>query len=274
MNAPSKRKVRALQGDTVSLLPDTPRRWLRRQAAHGPLYDPVVQGVFLVMGAALFASAGWALRSNHALLVGNVFIAAAVGCCVGFLLLSGRAMERDKVVEYWRDRRALRLQLRASRAKAQLLAGVVLWLRAGKVHDEERDSMPALTAFVDDMHAVVATEHEDAAVLLVLESDGWYTILHAAVPPGSRFVALRTGVRCSASERPLAETLKRHARYERMFPAEVDGGVLRIIALSMTDFNEADDALLEQVQSCLDLLAPAMRMPEPVSDGRRLRRVV
>ena len=243
----------------VTHLPVSSVRRLRRRAVFGPLSDPVVQGVVAVMSAALFATAAWGLRSNGLVALGALAIAVALGSAAAFLLLVGRAMQRDKLIEYWQDRRALRLELRRSRANTALLARTLRRISEWDHLDEPPDVMPALIHLVDDVQEALAARHDDIAVVLVLEADERFTLLHTAAPTGSRFGLTRWGKTTSAAIRSFAEKIQAEAPHHHTFSADVEQGVLHLGVLSELDFDDDDNLLSEHVPTCFNLLAARLQ---------------
>lgn len=250
---------------TVTPLPVSSSGRVRRRHVYRPLTDAVVQGLISVMSATLFAASAWALRSNGLVVAGTIFVALAVGCIAAFLLIVGRAMERDKLVEYWSDRRALRLELRRTRAELAMLARTLEMLDEGEGSSPE--AMSALAALGDAAQRALAARQEDVAVLLVLEREGRCAVLHSAVPPGSHFsVPLSGNSRVVAGN--VENALGRLAPHQRSFRVEMEGATLWVGVLSETELGDADDGLLVELPLCFGLVARHWSRPVPDSAVR------
>ena len=236
-------------------LPSPERRRFRRVRARA-LSDPLGQSILALFGTLL--SFGWGIgllaagRSTAATLALSVG-AAAVATYAG---IAARAFKRDKAVRYWEDRRQLRLQLSRKDAHLELHRGV---LRAARALDrEEREdaskAQTALVEFAEGIYRVLdATCRDDVAVALVLEVGQSYRILHSATNMRSRWAVLRSGKHCPVDgtfERKMSELAPHH----RTIGMGTAFGHLRVVILSESPFDEADDAFLEELPEYLALI--------------------
>jgi hypothetical protein len=253
---PTQTSVKA--SGTVTKLPVSSSQRLRRHRIYRPLTDPVVQGFISVMSVVLFASSAWALRSNGLYPEGTVAIAAALGSVGAFLLLVGRAMERDKLVEYWQDRRALRLEVRRHRAHIELLEVTIAQATLLRRDGDAVAVAAALGKLTDAAQAYSANRHEDVAVVLWQQDDDRRTVLHASVAPGTRFGALRAGKSCPASE-DFKRTLDRLAPHHHAYSVDIEGEAFGVAMLSYEPFDEDDDAIFDMLPACFSLLTAQWR---------------
>jgi hypothetical protein len=185
------------------------------------------------------------------------------GACVGlgvFVMLGLRAMEREKIIEYWHDRRKLRLELRRQEAHKDLLARTL-----SRVHDLEAGDggqvQGVLARSVDDVYQVLKATHDDVAVILAHERDGRYFVLHSTTSAGSRWRSLRHGKSCRAERDTFEETLADLAPYFLTCAISTDTSLLRIGVLSDGDFSEDDQILFRQVSLCFSLIAARWGKP-------------
>jgi len=241
---------------SVSRLPLPPQESTPRPDAWSPLRDPFVQGLAAVLCSGLFGMAGWAFRGSGFVLLGTIAVVLAITCAVAFVLLVGRAVSREKLIQYWSDRRALRLDLRKVHARNELLATTVrridMW-QNGMLPDAQ----PALAQLVDEAHSVFAAYHDDTAVLLVIERGDRWQISHAAAPGGSRWSYLATGKHCPRRDRESIDArLRTLARHHRAFTVELPelSLVLAVLCQSPLDDESRSHALAE-LGLCFNLLA-------------------
>ncbi len=252
---------------SVTRLPVPAASRIRRHAMYRPLNDPVVQGLIAVMCAVLFGAFGWAFRGHGLNGLGAVSIAAAVGCVGAFLLLVGRAMERDKLVEYWQDRRELRLELRRRQAELDLVR-VSLEHRADhRAYVADTSLADGATARViqiaDAAHACLAARHDDVAVILWQNTGNRRLVLHASTSPGSRFSSLRSGKSCLI-QGDATELLKELAPHYSAFMIDEGTNAIGVAVLSYASFDSEDLRLISFFPSCF--AAPAADAPDPRRD--------
>jgi hypothetical protein len=236
-------------------LPSPERRRFRRIRARA-LKDPLSQSVLALLGTLL--SVGWGIG----LLTSGRAVAAALTLSLGaiavaiYVGIAARAFKRDKAVRYWEDRRELRLRLSRKEAHLDLHRGV---MRAIRVLDREEQgnagrAQEALAELVEGVHKVLDTTcRDDVAAALVLEVGQWYRILHSSTSKRSRWEILRPGKHCPVDgtfERKLTELAAHH----RTFGMGTAYGHLRVVLLSESPFNEADDAFLEELPDYLALI--------------------
>lgn len=238
---------------SVTRLPVATAGRIRRHPVYRPLNDPVVQGLLAVMGAVLFGAFAWALRGHGLSGLGAVSIAAAVGCVGAFLLLVGRAMERDKLVEYWQDRRELRLELRRRQAELDLArislenSETIYASRFDGAADDAR--IACFVLIVNAAHACLAARHDDVAVLLWERGGDRRRVLHASTSPGSRFSVLRSGKSCLIRG-DAAETLQGLAPYHSSFMVDEGFAAVGVAVLSYAPFDDEDLRLIASFPAC------------------------
>lgn len=224
------------------------------------------------MGALLFGATAWALRGVGLHTLGFVGISAAVACLSAFALMVARAMERDRLVQYWLDRRELRLALRHERAHRIMLADALKVAQSDP--DAEVDS--ALGAMVDKVHEALAAVDDDRSVAAAVEEDGRLLILHSASDPGSRWRGLRAGKSCPLSHASFEGILKELAPHWHAVTVTAAEEDLLIAVLSRTPFRDEETEVLRSVELCFAPIAKRwMRSTEPSSpaNARHLRTV-
>jgi hypothetical protein len=234
------------------------KRERRRRTLATFTKDAVGQGVIWLSLAMALLVASVLLRRDGAYALGTGIFGAAIVALSGFMLLSMRAVKRDKVIEYWSDRRALRLELRWEKARGELLTKTLL-----RVHDLDQhcggDVRGVLAELVEDLYAVLAAGHDETAVTLALETQGRYWVLHNATGVASRWRGLAPGKSCSTHGGSFEEKLASYASYHQAFSVPTASGHLRIGVLSDGPFSVEDKALFMQVPVCFSLVAARWR---------------
>lgn len=235
-----------------------PGPWLQRirRVRSRPLGDPLGQTV-LALSSALLAG-GWGVAQ---LASGRWEIGAALLCLTAiaaalYLALALQALKRDRAVRYWMDCRDLRLDLKRRDAHLRLRWDMLMLLRGMDGPGAEASGpQAALASLVEGTYAVLnATTADDVAVIVAMDANRRYRILHAATSRRSRWAALGPGKHCPA-DGPVEETLARLARHHRALGIETRHGRLRMVVLSDEPLDEADHALCDELPIYLMLIA-------------------
>jgi hypothetical protein len=249
--------------------PETTWRWRWRRAVVSPLTDVWGLGVATLALALVSGAVGGVLLSQGAEWAGRVGLTFAGLTLFAHVVLAFKAFKRDKAVQYWKDRRDLRTQLRRETAHRALLGTTLRRLRdldrgygSGQVED-------VLYPLVDEVQAVLEADHDDVAVVLALQGETHYRVLSSTASRGSRWGTLRPGKQCR-KRGSLEATLRKLAPYRRAFGVDAEAGSLQFVVLSESplvpddlpdDAPEAlrlraarNEILFEQLCDCLDLI--------------------
>lgn len=247
------------------------RRSLRRVRARGPFRDPLGQGIVAASGAILTAGTGlWVLRLGHSRAALWMFGAAAIGATI-YLALAARAFKRDKAVQFWQERRELRLSLGREEAYRKLLvqalAQVYRFQGGGvsRVHVEE-----ALGRMVDLTFRVFAPVHDDIAVLLVHQVNGRCEIVHSALSQGSRWHVLRSGKHCIL-EGDLTDRLQELAPHHRASLISTSARPLWFVVLHDSQLSNAEEELLHPLAQIFESIANQTTLDHMHGEFRPLR---
>ncbi len=235
-----------------------PGRWTRRlrRVRARPLADPLGQSVLALTSALLAGGLGvWLLASGQHGRALVTLAATAVSVAV-YTALGVRAFKRDKAVRYWKDCRDLRRDLTRRDAHLRLRWSMLTRVqRMGRSGARPGEAHAALAALVDGTYEVLdKTTGDDIAVVVALEANRRYRVLHAAASRRSRWAALAPGKRCPAEGSP-EETLARLARHHRALGIDTPHGRLRMVVLSAVPLDEADHALCDELPLYLMLIA-------------------
>jgi len=254
---------------TVHSLPPPPLwRRLTRQLRAYPLVDPLGQaGISLTLSIALGGVGAWMLERSRT--TGMVLLLLAGVLALFYLALVGRAVKRDKAINYWRDRRDLRLRLTEERAQHAFAVAMLeqVHFLDGELGDDDSLTEAVLSGLASRLYTALAPRHDDLAVVLALAAEGQYHILHSALSSGSRWRALKPDKHCEIRG-PLSDRLSELADHHHAAESAVDAGRLCAIVLADTELDAADRKLVDRVSLCLDMVMARRRLP-----GRRLRAV-
>lgn len=258
------------------IAPPSPwRRSLRRLRARR-LRDPLALAI-LSLAAALLAS-GWGVTlivvgqtQSGALVVSVAAIAIAI-----YLGLALQALKRDKTVHYWKDRRGLRAELTRERAWIRLQQRLLDF--AGDAEDREahwdQGADRALGALASDLYEVLgATLAGDLAVLVFLEANQRYRVLHGTTSRSSRWSALKQGKQCMV-EGAAEEKLSQMAPHFDSVSTETRTVLLRVAILSEVPLGKGEEQIVAALPGYLGLIASRW-IPRPLAptEGTALRAV-
>jgi hypothetical protein len=173
------------------------QRSYRRVRARGLLSDPLGQGIVAASSAVLMAGAGvWFLLIGWITIGGWLLGIAAIEGIV-YLALAIQAFKRDKSVQFWLERRQLRIDLEREEAFRRVL------LRAHHHLQDFQESPPdafkaqaALAEVAELAFRVFAPAHDDLALLVLEETGARCRILHSELSHGTRWHALRIDKEC------------------------------------------------------------------------------
>lgn len=188
------------------------RRALRRVRARGFLGDPLGQGLILIFSSCVTAIAGvwWLLTDHDGMAVLAIQLAAVE---IVFLLVMGvKAFKRDKAVQYWHDRKELRMELDREQVFRELMEFSLQQAHRQQLSVSTLKQVEAALGRMTELtYRYLVPQHDDLAVLLVSELDEHLKVLHSSLSHGSRWRDLRSGKRC-----PLRGDLKE--RVEELSP--------------------------------------------------------
>jgi len=258
MSAPNSKS--GLREASIYQLP-TPPPWrrLRRKLRAHPTVDPLGQAVISLGLSLVLGGIGTLLLGDHRG-PGTICLVLSAALVMIYLAIVVRAVKRDKAISYWRDRRDLRLSLTQERAHYAFLTMVLRQINglaeAGNNSElsEEARLRIALAAVLTELYGALAVRHDDLAVVLAFAANRHYEVIHSALSPGSRWKALRPGKHCPI-DRPLEDRLAELAEHHYSAEAYADEGRLCLIVLADREFDAGDRQLLDQLPTCLELLA-------------------
>jgi len=207
-------------------LPDLAPRERLRERLHGPLFH----AYFAVFVATVSGTVSLLAHERGRVAVAAIALVLVAGSLVMLALVVAQAAWREKVIEYWTDRRDLRVDLWRLRAERRLLVATVERLHAWD-RQLQPEPQPALAALIDDAHTALAAYLDDVAVLLVTECDGRWTISHIAQNSGGRWSYLHAEKWCAIGTQTAEERLASLAPYPIAFPAPIPGGRLLLAVL-------------------------------------------
>ena len=242
------------------------RRRIRRVRSR-PLRDPLSQSVLALTSALLAGGLGLAVLATGRQAAGVVALCLASVAISFYAALALRALKRDKAVQFWMDCRDLRLELTRRDAHLDLRWNMLTLLRRldceGVAGGRPQE---ALATLVEDAFQVLhAASGQDIAVVLAIEANRRYRVLHASASRRSRWSVLSPGKHCPA-EVPIEETLARLAPHHRMLGIDTKHGRLRMAVLSEAPFSKADLAFCDELPLYLILVAQRWAAAAPAGE--------
>lgn len=251
-------------------LPLTFRSRVRRRSAVGRWGDGVVQGAVVGFLAVAAGTSALLLHAFNAV-VGEVIALTVLGwCSVAFVVLVHRAGEKEKLLAYREGGHALRLQLRYVRAERELYRrSLDISARLRDQVAEYETAQFGLIQLADALHDVLATWHDDLAIVLVKRVPDRHLILYLAVGPGNRWQHLRPGKSCPVRGRTFDETLEALAPFTRSFALGISEIDLWVGVLSRDQFTSDDERVLANTSQCLENVARELGVA--LAQGRRLK---
>ncbi|HEX6752389.1 MAG TPA: hypothetical protein VF093_02210 [Solirubrobacterales bacterium] len=190
----------------------------------------------------------------------------AMVLALSYLALVGRAVKRDKAIRYWQDRRLLRLRVTQERAHRRFLATVLTQLRALEGSpsggSQQAPAPVAVARVLDQLYKALSVGNDDLAVVVGIAADGSCRIVQSRLSSGSRWKALKPGKRCELKG-PLEQRLDELAEHHYAAESDIPTGRLCIAVLADRQFDDCDRELLDQLPTCLELLAGAWRQGRP-----------
>lgn len=267
----ARRRPRQLR-PAPSFSPRSPwQRSLVRVKARGPLNDPLGKGILAVSMTLMAGLLGlWTLVFGDLRLAALAFGLAAIEGVI-YLALTVRAFKRDKAVQFWQERRRLRLDLGREAAYRQLLLYAFFQLdHLQRESQDDSDVEEALRRMVHLTYSVFAPAQDELAVLLVREGDGRCEIVHSALGQGSRWHALRKGKHCKL-EGPLKERLESLSPHHYAQKISTSTFPLWLVVLHDAPLTRAEVELLHQMPRLFESIVNQKRDADAYPDLRPLR---
>lgn len=243
------------------------RRWGRIRSR--PLQDPLSLGVLsLTLGVVLSSLALWSFLEGRTVSAVVALLGSTVSLSL-YVTMALRAWRRESAAGRWHERRNLRLRLTREEARTEfltvVLSGVYTLDRSRR--REEHQVQEILAEIVIALYWVLERTYSDVAVVLALETENHFQVLHSETSKGSRWREIEPGKRCRV-EASFAETLHRLALDHRALSVRTASSVLQIGVLSSRRFEQADQTMFGELPKYLRLITDRWEKEPAVSYPR------
>jgi hypothetical protein len=259
----------------LRLVDESWHRSYRRVRGRGVFRDPLGQGVVAVSSAILTAGSGvWFLLLGWVSVGGWLLGLAAIEATI-FASLAARAFKRDKAVQFWQERRQLRIDLEREEAYRKVLLWAHLELRRFQSKPPSRDETErALGQLADLTFRFLAPLHDDLGVLAVEEKGRRCRIVHSALSQGSRWQALKAGKHCIL-EGDLSQRLAEIAGKGRVQQQFIGSSAFPVsfVILHESSLGRAEHELLQYLYPILETVANSASPTGQGQDRQHLRLV-